>query len=141
MRRERTAQRLRQALAKYRQSKGFRRYPAAVRQEAARYARSRREQGAGPAMIASELGVAITTADSWSKPDSGEWSEGTLGAEGKDDEDRYPLVPVVVRPEPAARSAVLSRLEVDFGDGTRLQVTGISGEELARTIELLRRRP
>ena len=33
------------------------------------------------------------------------------------------LVPVVVRPESPRR--VLSRLEVEFGDGTRLQATGV----------------
>ena len=51
--------------------------------------------------------------------------------------DKLSLVPVVVRPEVSTR--VLSRLEVDFGDGTRLQATGISADDLARAIQALRR--
>lgn len=132
-----TAQRLREQLAECRQGKGFNRYPTAVRDEAMAYARSRRALGAGASQIAEELGVAITTADSWSKPEhDGDWRRASDDGV-RQSSDKLSLVPVVVRQDAPRR--VLSRLEVDFGDGTRLHATGISAEDLARAIELLKR--
>jgi hypothetical protein len=134
------AARLRQQLAGCRQTKGFNQYPAEVRDEAVRYACARRSQGATPTAIASELGVAVTTADGWSKQQLAPAAvtaprprrsrrRGDLG---------LPLMPVVVRPEPSR--GVLARLEVEFGDGARLLATGVGVEELLRAVEALRRR-
>ena len=135
---EGTGRRLRQELAKARQAKGFNKYPAILRDEAMRYAQSRRKQGIGVSLIAKELGVAITTVDAWSGPDGRRSTVRIGGHDARQSSiDKLSLVPVVVQPEPTRR--VLSRLEVDFGDGTRLQATGIAAEDLARAIELLRR--
>ena len=132
-----TAQRLHEELAGCRQAEGFNRYPSELRDEAVAYARARRRAGVGLSQIAKELGVAITTADAWSKPEQGgAWRRGREDG-ARHSSDKLSLVPVVVRPEVSTR--VLSRLEVDFGDGTRLQATGISADDLARAIQALRR--
>ena len=131
-----TAGRLRQQLSSCRQAKGFNRYPPSLRQEAARYARWRRGQGARPSQIASELGVAVTTADTWSGEGDGGTQASGRRRTRRPREANLSLVPVVVRPEPVRRQ--LSRLEVELCDGTRLQATGISPEDLVRAIEALR---
>jgi hypothetical protein len=48
-----------------------------------------------------------------------------------------PLMPVLVRPSP--RDASSMRLKLAFPDGTRMQVSGIAGRDLAEAIEALRR--
>ncbi len=134
------AARLRQQLASCRQTKGFNRYPAELRDEAVRYACARSSQGATPAAIASELGVAVTTADGWSK----QQLPAAVVAAPRPRRSRrrgelgLPLMPVVVGPEPTR--GVLARLEVEFGDGTRLLATGVGVEDLVRAVEALRRR-
>ena len=132
-----TAERLREQLASCRQSKGFNQYLAQLRQEAVRYARSRRRQGVRPSAIAVELGVAITTADGWSRLEQDQPQAVRVRRPTRTPRTELSLVPVVVRPESPRR--VLSRLEVEFGDGTRLQATGVSPEDLVRAIEVLRR--
>jgi len=132
-----TAERLREQLASCRQTKGFNRYPAQLRQEAVRYARSRRRQGVRPNAIAVELGVAVTTADSWSDLEQDEARAIRVRRSARAPGTDLSLIPVVVRPEAPRR--LLSRLEVEFGDGTRLQATGVSPEDLVRAIEALRR--
>jgi len=132
-----TAERLREQLASCRQTKGFNRYPAQLRQEAVRYARSRRRQGVRPNTIAVELGVAVTTADGWSALEQDEQRDIRVRRSARAPGSDLSLIPVVVRPEAPRR--LLSRLEVEFGDGTRLQATGISPEDLVRAIEALRR--
>lgn len=131
-----TAGRLRKRLADCRQAKGFNKYPSDVREEAVAYAQGRRSQGAGPSLIAKELGVAVTTADAWCELGAdkgyGRWPDDSVGGS-----DKLSLVPVAVAPQAPQR--VVSRLEVDFGDGTKLQATGISAEDLARAIHVLRR--
>jgi len=131
-----TAERLRERLASCRQTKGFNQYPAQLRQEAVRYARSRRRQGVRPNAIAGELGVAVTTADAWSRLEQDDPGV-RVRKPGRTSGTELSLVPVVVRPEAPKR--LLSRLEVEFGDGTRLQATGVSPEDLVRAIEALRR--
>jgi hypothetical protein len=138
MARERTAQSLREELSKYRNVKGFNRYPADLRDEAVDYARARRQQGNGPSLIAKELGIAVTTADAWSRPQQQMATIPTRARPGSSIvKDELSLIPVVVRPEQDHR--VLARLEVEFSDGTRLQATGVGAEDLTRTIEMLRR--
>jgi hypothetical protein len=132
-----TAERLREQLASCRHTKGFNRYPAQLRQEAVRYARSRRRQGVRPNAIAVELGVAVTTADSWSDLEQDEARAIRVRRSARAPGTDLSLIPVVVRPEASRR--LLSRLEVEFGDGTRLQATGVSPEDLVRAIEALRR--
>lgn len=132
-----TAERLREQLASCRQTKGFNQYPAQLRQEAVRYARSRRRQGVRPNAIAGELGVAVTTADAWSRLEQDEPGAIRVRRSARAPGSDLSLIPVVVRPEAPKR--LLSRLEVEFGDGTRLQATGVSPEDLVRAIEALRR--
>lgn len=136
---EQTAQQLREELAKCRQGKGFNKYPAGLRQRAVAYCRTRQTMGVGPSGIAQELGVSLGTAGGWcrgehagAEPERG-GHEGTGGGTQK-----LSLLPVVVRPQGSQPG--VSRLEVDFVDGTRLVATGISAQELTATIELLRRR-
>ena len=139
---ERAAQRLRQELSKCREGKGFNKYPSPLRDEAIEYARARRQFGVRPVKIAEELGVSVGTVDAWSKPvQSATPKRGSNGLAKKVQSAELSLMPVVVRAErPEAEHRVLSRLEVDFGDGTRLQAAGITADDLARAIELLRRR-
>lgn len=132
-----TATQLRQKLADCRKSKGFNRYDAALKQEAARYARARRSQGPGVTVIAKELGVAVATVEAWLRLGQSESLIPRGQRHERSDAGSLSLVPVVVRPE---AQRVVSRLEVDFGDGTRLQATGIAADDLARAIETLRRR-
>jgi len=102
------------------------------------YARARRQQGNGPSLIAKELGIAVTTADAWSRPQQQMATIPTRARPGSSIvKDELSLIPVVVRPEQDHR--VLARLEVEFSDGTRLQATGVGAEDLTRTIEMLRR--
>lgn len=139
---ERAAQRLRQELTKSRQGKGFNRYPSPLRDEAIEYARARRRAGARPVKIAEELGVSVGTVDAWSKrgrlPAA---ARGSNAVARQSQSAELTLMPVVVRADrPETEHRVVSRLEVDFGDGTRLQAAGITADDLARAIELLRRR-
>jgi hypothetical protein len=138
---ERTAQRLRQEFAKCRQTKGFNKYPETLRDEGIAYARSRRKQGARCSQVAEELGVSIATVDAWAK--RGSLDAAKVRAVNKPKRapaDDLSLVAVVVRPVPESGQRVLARLEVDFGDGTRLCATGIATEDLAQAIDALRRR-
>jgi hypothetical protein len=132
-----TAERLREQLTTCRRTKGFNQYPVQVRQEAVRYARSRRRQGVRPSAIAVELGVAITTAAAWSRLEQDQPQAIRARRPTRTPRTELSLVPVVVRPESLRRA--LSRLEVEFGDGTRLQATGVSPEDLVHAIEVLRR--
>ena len=138
MARERTAQRLREELSKHRDVKGFNRYPAGLRDEAVDYARGRRQQGFGPSLIAKELGIAVTTAKAWSKPQQMATMPMRAQQSSSIGKDKLSLIPVVVRPEQGHR--VWARMEVEFTDGTRLQATGVLAEDLTRTIDVLRRR-
>ncbi len=142
----RTLERLRVELADSRRVKGFNKYPAKLREQAVAYALARRSSGAGPAQIARELGVAVTTADAWSQ--SATVASGKQpGRVGSRAGDELSLAEMVVRaqtsgPQAAAQSWMghrALRLEVDFADGTKLQATGIGAQDVARAIELLRR--
>lgn len=138
---ERTAQRLRHEFAKCRQTKGFNKYPETLRDEGIAYARARRKQDARSSQIAEELGVSIATVDAWTKWGSSDVARVKPSAKGRRARhDDLSLVPVVVRPVPESGQRVLARLEVDFGDGTRLCATGIAAEDLAQAIDALRRR-
>ena len=87
------------------------------------------------AEIAAELGVHQATADRW------------ISGRERSAESPLPstpqalnslsLVPVVVRPE--HRDVPSIRLKLAFPDGTRMQVSGIAGHDLAEAIEALRR--
>jgi len=133
-----TASRLRQQLSSCRQSKGFRQYPEGLRREAAAYVGARRGQGVKLIEIASELGVAITTADAWSRLHEQSTRPTSVPRQPRTRETSgLSLVPVVVGPEPTRR--MVSRLEVEFADGTRLHATGVGPEDLVRAIEALRR--
>ena len=130
----RDALQLRAALSRYREQQPYGKYPSALRERAAAYARERSRGGALPAEIAAELGVRKSTADRWV-------SGGERPAEGPiatpDVVAGLPLVPVVVRPE--RRDVPSMRLKLTFADGTRMLVSGIAGRDVAEAIEALRR--
>jgi len=136
MHEEQTAHSLRQQLAQCRSSKGFNQYPSPLRQQAVQYARMRRSQGASPGTIASELGIAITTAVSWGRLDQAPAQLSNSQAIGRRCGTSLSLVPVVVRAERTQHTAC--RLEVDFGDGSRLQATGVSVQDIVGIIATLR---
>jgi predicted transcriptional regulator len=134
----RDAVQLRAALSRYRQQKKYGRYPSELAERAVLYARERSRAGAMAAEIAAELGVHQATADRW-----------TAGTERSADSPlasmpstpkavaSIPLMPVLVRPSP--RDASSMRFKLAFPDGTRMQVSGIAGRDLAEAIEALRR--
>jgi hypothetical protein len=88
-----------------------------------------------PAEIAAELGVHEATAGRWA---SGRKKSvaGPLPSTPKAVES-LSLMPVLVRPE--RRDAPPLRLKLAFADGTRMQVSGLAGRDLAEAIEALRR--
>ena len=131
------AERLRGTLATCRQGKKFSRYPASVKREVARYIRVRLDEGAGLTTVARELGLSYLTAEAWAKGGQKCAKLGPPVADAKKKSD-LSLVPVVVR-QPEVSGHAVSRLEVEFADGTRLQATGICPTDLVRAIEVLRR--
>lgn len=131
----RDAVQLRAAISRYREQTRAGKYPSELRERAEAYAQERFRAGATPAEIATELGVRKITADRWVS--GGERSaESPLPAPAKAVES-FSLVPVVVRGE--RREAPSIRLKRAFPDGTRMQVSGIVGRDLAEAIEALRR--
>jgi hypothetical protein len=131
----RDAVQLRAALSRYREQKRYGKYPIELQERAVAYARERARAGARAAEIAAELGVYQTTADRWASG-RGRSAESPLPSTPQAIKS-LPLVPVVVRPE--HRDAPSIRLKLAFPDGTRMQVSGIAGRDLAETIEGLRR--
>jgi|WetSurMetagenome_2_1015567.scaffolds.fasta_scaffold395771_2 hypothetical protein len=124
---------LRTELAKNRERKKFGTYPAEVRERAVAYARERVKAGVGVGQIASELGVSGVTVRSWV---GGPAAHEASRPQGKQD-GSVSLLPVVVRSDQGVRRP--TRLEVEFPDGTRLGVNGITGQDLVDAIQALRR--
>jgi predicted transcriptional regulator len=134
----RDAVQLRAALSRYRQQKRYGRYPSELSERAVVYARERSRAGALAAEIAAELGVHEATADRWTsgREQSAESPMPSMPSTPKAIANLQ-LVPVLVRPSP--RDAPSMRLKLAFPDGTRMQVSGIAGRDLAEAIEALRR--
>jgi hypothetical protein len=134
----RDAVQLRAALSRYRQQKRYGRYPSELSERAVVYARERSRAGALAAEIAAELGVHEATADRWSsgREQSAESPMPSMPSTPKAIANLQ-LVPVLVRSSP--RDAPSMRLKLAFPDGTRMQVSGIAGRDLAEAIEALRR--
>jgi len=126
---------LRAAISRYREQTRAGKYPSELRKRAEVYAQQRAFAGATPAEIAAELGVRERTAHQWAS--STERPAETPRPQTPAVVRSVPLVPVVVRPEPREASAM--RLQVAFPDGTRLDVSGMAGRDLAEAIEALRR--
>ena len=125
---------IRGALLKYRERNRYGKYPQELQLPAVEYSIQRRRAGASVAEIAAELGVHEVTAKAWTAATaavSGSSSIKSMPSAG------LSLVPVVVRQEPAL--ARLTRLEVEFSDGTRLVASGVGGSDLVDAIEALRR--
>jgi hypothetical protein len=131
----RDAVQLRAAISRYREQTRAGKYPSELRERAEAYAQERFRAGATPAEIATELGVRKVTADRW-----------VSGAERSAESSQpvptravesFSLVPVVVRGERRERPSM--RLKLAFPDGTRMQISGVVGRDLARAIEALRR--
>lgn len=131
----REAAELRAAISRYREQTRAGKYPSELRKRAEQYAQQRVGDGATPAEIAAELGVRERTAQQWAS--STERPAETPRHQTPAVVRSVPLVPVVVRPEPREASAM--RLQVAFPDGTRLDVSGMAGRDLAEAIEALRR--
>jgi predicted transcriptional regulator len=137
----RDAVQLRAALSRYRQQKRYGRYPSELSERAVVYARERSRAGALAAEIAAELGVHEATADRWTsgREQSAESPMPSISSTPSTPKAvaSLPFVPVLVRPSP--RDAPSMRLKLAFPDGTRMQVSGIAGRDLAEAIEALRR--
>lgn len=131
----RDAAQLRAALSRYREQKRYGKYPSELQERAVAYAQERSRAGARATEIAVELGVHEATADRWAGGHERS-AESRLPSLPKLAES-LPLVPVVVRPE--HRDVPPMRLELAFTDGTRMQVSGLAGRDLAEAIEALRR--
>jgi hypothetical protein len=131
----REAVQLRAEISRYREQTRAGKYPSELRERAEAYAQQRVRAGATPAEIAAELGVRKSTADRWASGD--ERSAETLLSAAPAVARSFPFVPVVVRPE--HREMPSMRLRLAFPDGTRLQVSGIAGHDLAEAIDALRR--
>lgn len=126
---------LRAALSKYREQKRYGKYPGELSARAVIYAEERSRAGATAAEIAAELGVREATADRWA---SGREPSGADPLASTPKAARsFPLVPVLVRSE--HRDVPSMRFKIAFPDGTRMQVSGIAGRDLAEAIEALRR--
>jgi transposase-like protein len=127
---------LRGELRKFRERKRHGKYPEPLRTRAIAYSLERRRAGASVVEIAGELGVTDATASVWSSP-AGKASV-TAGVQtGAKRSSMMPLMPVVVRAEPTMTTR-LTRLEVEFPDGTRLSASGLEGRDLVEAIESLR---
>jgi hypothetical protein len=135
MSRSRDAVQLRAALSRYREQKRYGKYPIELQERAVAYARDRARAGAMAAEIAAELGVHQATADRWTS--GRERSAESPLPSTPQALNSLSLVPVVVRPE--HRDVPSIRLKLAFPDGTRMQVSGIAGHDLAEAIEALRR--
>lgn len=131
----RDAAQLRAALSRYREQKRHGRYPSELSERAVAYARERSRSGARAAEIAAELGVHEATAGRWAS--GREPSVAALLPSRPKAAESLPLMPVLVRPE--RRDVPPLRLKLAFPDGTRMQVSGIAGRDLAEAIEALRR--
>jgi hypothetical protein len=131
----REAAELRAAISRYREQTRAGKYPSELRKRAEGYAQRRVGVGATPAEIAAELGVRERTAHQWAS--STERPAETPRPQTPAVVRSVPFVPVVVRPEPCEAAAM--RLQVAFPDGTRLDVSGMSGRDLAEAIEAVRR--
>jgi hypothetical protein len=131
----REAAELRAAISRYREQTRAGKYPSELRKRAEVYAQERAFAGATPAEIAAELGVRERTAQQWSS--STERPAEPSRPKAPTVVRSVPLVPLVVRPEPRETPAM--RLQVAFPDGTRLDVSGMAGRDLAEAIEALRR--
>ena len=129
------AAQLRAALSKYRERTRYGKYPLDLHQRAVAYCLERSRAGASLPEIVSELGVRDDTVKLWAsaagKPASRTSRTVTQAA------PEVSLVPVVIRSQSTA--ARLTRLEVEFPDGTRLVASGVGGRELVDAIESLRR--
>jgi hypothetical protein len=131
----RDAAQLRAALSRYREQKRYGRYPSELQERAVAYARERSRAGAMATEIAAELGVHVATADRWASGRERS-AESPLPSTSKAVAS-LPFVPVLVRPE--RRDVPSMWLKLAFPDGTRMQVSGIAGRDLAEAIESLRR--
>ena len=134
-----TAEDLRAALAKYRQSGRYVRYPEALRYKAQDYAQQRHQWGASVAtIISAELGVSAFTAKAWATPSAvldDTWVGNSVECR------TLSFVPVVA---PEARDMAAptetGQVEVHFADGTRLQATGFGTQGLIQALDTLRSR-
>ena len=126
---------IRGALSKYREGMRYGKYPQDLQLRAVEYARDRRRAGASVAAIAAELGVHDVTARAWASAPKEPGSRSTRTVQ--EPAAGLSLVPVVIRPDPT--TARLTRLEVEFPDGTRLAASGIGARDLVDAIESLRR--
>jgi predicted transcriptional regulator len=131
----RDAAQLRAVLSRYREQKRYGRYPSELAERAAAYARERSRSGATAPEIAAELGVHAATANRWAS--GREPSVVGLAPSTPKAVEGFPLVPVLVRPE--RREVRAMRIKLAFADGTRMQVSGLSGRELSEALEALRR--
>lgn len=133
---EKAADQLRRALARYRQQQRHGKYPERLQQQACQYTKERRRSGWSVRAIAEELGVPAATAARWAAEEA-EPGESRSLSEAQSPMSGMSFVPVMVRPEPKRWPA--ARLELDFPDGTRVQVFGVDSDALASTIQTLRR--
>ena len=134
-----TAEDLRAALAKYRQSGRYVRYPEALRYKAQDYAQQRHQWGASVATISAELGVSAFTAKAWATPSAvldDTWVKNSVACRP------LSFVPVVVAPETrdVTAPAETGQVEVQFADGTRLRATGFGTQGLIQALDTLRSR-
>jgi len=126
---------LRAALSRHREQTRAGKYPGELRERAEAYAQQRIRAGATPVEVAAELGVRKSTAEQWAS--AGERVVEALLKAAPTAPRSFPLVPVVVRPDRREEPAL--RLRLAFPDGTRMQVSGVAGRDLAEAIEVLRR--
>jgi len=131
---------LRTALTRYRERHKQGKYPGELRERARAYASERRRGGASVRAIAAELGVKDETARAWLAPGRAMHKPGVQAEQFVTAErsSNVSLVPVVVRDE-APSTTRLTRFDVEFTDGTRLSVSGMTGRELLEAIDSLRR--
>lgn len=125
-----SSEQLRDALTRYRQRVRHGRFPDDLRRRASAYVRERLCAGAAFAAIATELGVAEATSRAWAE------EEPTSAARVRASTAGVAMVPLLVRPGP--ETAAIARLEVSFPDGTKVQVSGMTGREVTDTITALR---